>query len=287
MGDAGRHMGLIGGRMHGRAFGAFAGGKRNLFAKQATAPPSDWDEDFLAFWERTTGTPDSWKEAYNELFFDLKSAGYFQKADAIYWRGAHNEYDARLNLVKNAHNSTAINSPYFSARLGFRGTGQLGQSWLNDQFNPAADGVQYTINDSCVLSYIYYTYPSGNHCLFGCTDGGHQTALAPLGTTCYATINDYTNLTFSCVDEIGIYAVGRIGNDKYAKINSDVHYATSAPNGLPNNNMASLAINNGGSSALWSIFGESFKYIGAYLTPSDADVIKVIVENMLTKVAAL
>ena len=42
-----------------------------------------WDADFLAFWARTTGTPDSWKNAYNLAFIELKNSGLFYKSDVI------------------------------------------------------------------------------------------------------------------------------------------------------------------------------------------------------------
>lgn len=152
MNDAGRHMGLFTGRMDGRAGGRFGGRMGSVMEKKVSAaPPSEWDEDFLAFWERTSGTMnDDWKASYNQLVKDLKSAGIWQKADIIYCFASANEADARLNLKSSSFGATAYNSPTFTAKSGFTGGGT---AFLDTNYSPINNAINYKTNDAeCIIS---------------------------------------------------------------------------------------------------------------------------------------
>lgn len=85
---------------------------------------SGYDPDAEAFFERLTTPPTTERKAlYNTLIVDLKSAGVWEKLDALYILAAADAQAARQNLVAGAYNLTAVGSPLFTADRGYAGDG--------------------------------------------------------------------------------------------------------------------------------------------------------------------
>lgn len=136
----------------------------NLYFKSKLS--FSWDSDFLAFWERTSGTMnDDWKSSYNQLVKDLKAAGIWEKSDIIYCFASANESDARLNLKSASFGATAYNSPTFTARTGFTGGGT---AYLDTNYSPIAHAINYKAADAeCIISLNSTFGYSGLTCLTG------------------------------------------------------------------------------------------------------------------------
>jgi hypothetical protein len=111
----------------------------------------EFDADALALFNRMDEQPSiALKELINTTIVGLKSDGVWALGDCLYVRGAHTAQAATLNWIKNTHNSTAVNSPLFISKIGFRGeTG----TYLNNNYNPYIQAVQHNLNN-CSVSFM-------------------------------------------------------------------------------------------------------------------------------------
>jgi len=81
---------------------------------------SNLESETVSLLARMSSQPtNSLKLLINKTIKDLKDAGIFSKLDVFYIRGLHTEQASHLNWVKNAHNSTNINSCPWVAKQGF------------------------------------------------------------------------------------------------------------------------------------------------------------------------
>jgi len=85
------------------------------------------------------------KDLINYVIRQLKLEGLFSMLDALYIMGLHTNQAACQNWIKNAHNMTEVGSPTFTAKQGFTGTGS---SYLDLDFIPSSDGVNFTQNNN-------------------------------------------------------------------------------------------------------------------------------------------
>lgn len=86
----------------------------------------------------------------NTTIKGLKDDGVFALGDCLYIRGVHEAQLACQNWIKNAHNSTLVNSPTFTAKVGFTGDGAT--KYINDNYKPSTEAVNM-VNNSCSLVY--------------------------------------------------------------------------------------------------------------------------------------
>jgi len=101
----------------------------------------------------------------------LKAADIWAKLDVLWMLAAHDAQAGRLNWKAPASFAlTAVNSPTFTADRGYQGDGST--SYLNTGWNPATNGVNYTLNSACTGVYHNTTGGAGNdaHVSMGSSD---------------------------------------------------------------------------------------------------------------------
>lgn len=104
------------------------------------------DADAATLIAAMTTTPDSTRQGHiNTLITGLKADGVWAKLDELWVMAAHAEQAALLGW-KRAKDLTAVNAPTFEVDRGFTGNGTT--SYLNTNYVPSTDGVQYTLNDA-------------------------------------------------------------------------------------------------------------------------------------------
>jgi len=91
---------------------------------------------------------DAVKLKQNTLLASLKASGVWSKLDVFYvFAQDGGSAFATLNWKNpNANQSTLVSSPTFVNNGGFQGNGT--SSYINTNFNPATQGVNYTLNDA-------------------------------------------------------------------------------------------------------------------------------------------
>jgi hypothetical protein len=82
----------------------------------------------------------------NKLMLALKAAGIWNKLDSF--AVFYNDGSANFGLIdwKRVSLYTAVNSPTFQTNAGFYGDGV--SSYIDTNFNPATNGVNYTLNNA-------------------------------------------------------------------------------------------------------------------------------------------
>lgn len=89
------------------------------------------------------------QQKQNKLLKSMKADGVWAKLDVFYVFAVDNNASAFATLNwKNpsANQSTLVSSPTFVNNGGFQGNGT--SSYINTNFNPATQGVNYTLNDA-------------------------------------------------------------------------------------------------------------------------------------------
>ncbi len=96
----------------------------------------------------------------NNLVLALKSGGIWNKLDVLYiFANDGGSNFATLNWIRPLVNqATLINSPTFTSNQGFTGNGT--SSFINTNFNPATQGVNYTRLNASRYYYQYDTATS-------------------------------------------------------------------------------------------------------------------------------
>lgn len=94
----------------------------------------------------------------NQLMLDLKAAGVWSKLDTFAMFA--NDGGSNFGLIdwKRLSLYTAVNSPTFTSNQGFQGNGT--SSYIDTNFNPATQGVNYTLNNAS--RYIYSRINAAN-----------------------------------------------------------------------------------------------------------------------------
>lgn len=89
----------------------------------ATAVSAYCPEALALFARMTTQPTDARKTVINTFITSLKTAGVWDKLDAMYVFAAANQQAALLNWIADTNNATAENSPAFTADEGIQGNG--------------------------------------------------------------------------------------------------------------------------------------------------------------------
>lgn len=121
---------------------------------------SSFDADYQAVLNRATTLGYTLPSAsqqiiQNNLVLSLKAGGIWTKLDVLYIFANDGGSDfGTLNWKSPAlYQATLVNSPSFTANQGFQGNGT--SSYIDTNFNPATQGVNYTLNDASRYAYVF------------------------------------------------------------------------------------------------------------------------------------
>jgi hypothetical protein len=89
----------------------------------------------------------------NQLVLDLKAGGIWSKLDTLAIFATDGSSDFALIDWKRLSLYTAVNSPTFTANQGFQGNGT--SSYIDTNWNPNTQGVNYTLNNACFGGWRY------------------------------------------------------------------------------------------------------------------------------------
>lgn len=159
-----------------------------------------FDPDYQAVLSRATSLgytlPDAPTQAAgNALVVGLKAAGIWSKLDVLYLFATTGDQNfATLNWkAPTLYQATLVSSPTFRSKGGFKGDGLA--SYINTNFNPATNGVQYTQNNASRAAYITTPATGLNAAL--AIDGNSSASVNTSRNAALVTqrINSTTNLT--------------------------------------------------------------------------------------------
>jgi len=237
-----------------------------------TGAETGYSTEYQAVYDSLTTPPSkAIATAQDTMVTALVTAGVWTKLDLFYLfaQSTNGDGEALVNWVNpGTYDATAYNSPTFTALEGFTGANT---KYIDCNWNPNSDGVNFTLNDASVGVYSRTDVDEAKSS-FGIIDGSNGTLISirNSGHT-YNRLN--TTIAGDYVDSnsLGLYILNRTAsnvNDMY-KNGSLVTDDTDASSSVPNYNMYVLARNNGGVSERWVTKQISMFFAGGGLTTDD------------------
>lgn len=175
----------------------------------------EYDIIYTAFSTKPHDTIANIQEA---LVYSLDTAGLWDRIDVLYVFAAHNYSDALLNWKNpGTYNATltSFDSGDFTQWEGYDGDGT---GYISINWNPTADGVNFTINDASVGFYKRDTGTEGvTNYLFG--DFGTGEARVGIGTgptSIQWTLSTYDPSTKSITAANGFFVITRTASNATA-----------------------------------------------------------------------
>lgn len=127
-----------------------------------TAYASSYDADLLTYIAGlTTELSSAQLVKINDFIKDYKAddslTNLSDAYDVMYYLGNETAESSLRNMVKRAHDATAVNSPTFTPYEGWQGDGI--SSYIDTNYSPATQGVNYVLYDA---SFGFYSRTIGN-----------------------------------------------------------------------------------------------------------------------------
>jgi hypothetical protein len=207
----------------------------------------------------------------NKLVVDLKNAGIWSKLDTFGVFATDGSSNFALIDWKRLSLLTAVNSPTFTTNQGFNGNGT--SSYINSNYNPTANGVNFTRNNASLGVYLL-SNPSGDLVYIGgYSDVGILTLINPNRGTPLGRMNDTAPFPTTGLSATGLISQNRPNSTtRNIYANGTLHESgTSASTGLPNANFYILALNGNGSISLPTTAKVSMHYCASDLTANQSD----------------
>lgn len=244
------------------------------------------DDMTIAFISGLTTKPNTAHIKLIDTFIKQTKSILQDKADVVYLGNINNSNDSFRNLVKDAHHGTVEGSGLvFDPYWGF--SNPDGTGYVDTNYNPATQGVNYILNDAGVSVYLGSTIPlTTEYYILGCKDISGTRYLL-LRTSNIANQNGFIvnnsgslnvpNLPFRSGLHFGERNTSTTLRYRNQNIVTNVISANSVS--IPNNNVF-LWRSNGvvGSNYLGNI---SFTYIGASLTDAEFTLLNNAVNDYL------
>ena len=205
----------------------------------------------------------------NKLLIDLKTAGIWNKLDSFRVYATDGSSSYALIDWKRLVLCTAVNSPTFTTNVGYRGNAT--SSYINSNYNPTANAVNYTLNSASIFAYISAVRTVGQIQAYQGATGVSTQLLIAAGTNGFGEsyINNATTGVNNVTTGIGFQLVNRINSTTL-----NVYYQGALQNtnsaitsvSIPNRTIWDFGANNGGTGSLFSNVGNAIIGYGANLT---------------------
>ena len=167
-------------------------------------------------------------------------------------------------------NATAYNAPAFVALEGLTGDGAT--TYIDYNWNPSANGVNYTQNGAGIGVYARNDVDEAKH-ICGINDAANYLQLAPrnANTSEWSINDDGTDDTAAMLDSRGYFIVNRTAAGARAAYKNAVLLATDAQasTGIPDGNLYGLAINDNGAAASFCTDQLAALLVGGDLTAGE------------------
>lgn len=160
-----------------------------------------------AFLARTTGLDNFHRKAYIKLINGLVSDGVWSKLDLLQIYAAPDQTTANLNLISTDFTASTTGSPVWTADRGY--TTASGK-WVDTNWNPATNGVQFT-QDAAHVGYWSGTTASQFQFTIGLkttSNGQLRMVGRASGDTSNISINDNTAASTPANADGGGFFVG-------------------------------------------------------------------------------
>ena len=223
--------------------------------------------------------------AQNTMCCVLVDAGIWAKLDVFYLfaQTTNGAGEALINWkLPGSFDATAFNAPAFVALEGFTGDGA--SAYIDCNWNPATNGINYTLNDGMIGLYSRTNLAESNQDA-GVIVGGDLIQIRLRSATdaaAWAVNDDGTEGVAGETDSRGLYIIQRTGVNAREGIRNLAAWGIDvrAVSGIPSGNMYVLARNNGGDEE-WSGKQISFFFAGASLSAGERTNLQNAIETYM------
>lgn len=185
------------------------------------------------------------------------SNAFFSELDRFWVHGLQSEIAAKTSIANAATSDliTNVNSTTFTAGQGFTGNGST--MYLNTNYNPAVDGVKYTLN-SCYASVYLTSDSTGFYVDIGNYIGTNIFYLDVLDSpgAFYGSINtnDAVFSSMASSSSLGLFGIKRSVSNQQVLYRNDGTTKTEndSSSAIPSGNIYLLARNNDGTAGQFS-----------------------------------
>ena len=231
-----------------------------------------------------SGTPpgEAVADTQNTMVCGLVDAGIWAKFDIFYLfaQTTNAGSEALMNWVTTGlYNAVLAGvNPAFVALEGFTGPGN---GYINTNWNPSTNGVNFTLDSASVGIYCRNDVTE-NKMAFG-SEVGVDAVYVRLkygGTTLQYKLNSGTQETIANANTQGFYVLNRPANNEQDvyRNGSNIKDGVAASTSRPNNNMYVLCTNDDGSPLAYSTIQASLFYAGASLSPAEIATMTNLIE---------
>ncbi|KKM20199.1 hypothetical protein LCGC14_1647830 [marine sediment metagenome] len=235
--------------------------------------------EYQAVYDAYTIKPDAATAAiWNTYVRSGVADGWWAKEDVEYVYAAHtNDNGEALINWKNpgTFDAAAFNAPAFVANEGFTGNGTT--QYIDCNWNPSANGVNYVLNSASMGVYIRTNVKEAKFDIGANNIGQHINATQIIARwsddNAYIRINTATPLGGGNLDSRGMYVSARTAVNVNNLYKNKVSIANSADAsvGLTSSNIYTLARNDGGSALDFNAKQLSMAFAGAGMTQTDVN----------------
>lgn len=209
----------------------------------------------------------------NQLLVDLKNAGIWNKLDSFRVYATNGSSSYALIDWKRLVLCTAVNSPTFTTNVGYKGDGT--SSYIDSNFTPSTNGVNYTLNSASIFAYVSSVRTSGQiqayqGLFFGTSWILLSASTASLGESYVNSMSGVNNGSSG----IGFQIVNRTNSttqNVYYQGNLQGTNSSSASISLPTGSIWDFAANNNSTGTFFSDIGSAIVGYGANLTAEQSD----------------
>ena len=160
----------------------------------------------------------------NDLLVALKAAGVWSKLDTFANFATDGDSDFALIDWKRLTDYTAVNSPTFTSNEGFTGNGT--SSYIDLNYNPTIDAVNYSQDDASSMVYVYNI--AGVAATKGYTISNLSIIFQAINSAVQrlnSSGNFGTSVDFSVV---GMHLMNRVASTELYAFNGTTEYSSSA-----------------------------------------------------------
>lgn len=229
------------------------------------------------------------KDLIDSLIKQLKADTVWSKLDVLYLYAADDTSNAKLNWKSPSFTTTisGTTKPVLTANMGFTGNGT--SAYLNTNWNPSTNGVNYRRDSASAFTYIRSSVNEAKY-IFGAGGAGVSFCrLVPWnGGFIDSRMNDNTGNLTATTNGAGMYTLIRVSSSafKIYKNDSLKNTASVTSSNVPPVNMFTLCRNGNGSAADFTTRQIAMFAAGGFFTDYTQTIIHRRFEWYLNRIGA-
>jgi len=232
------------------------------------------------------------KRKYNNLIAGIYGLGIGQMLDCLYITAVHAADSSLLNWINpGTHDLTVVNlaAEQFTIDRGWTGNGVNG--YLNTNYNPNTDGINYALNDASIGVYSRTNVAEEATDIGACDlnlTNASKIVIRWDNNKLYYNINFITSGQIENLDSKGFYVASRLiaASQQLYKNKTQISESFYVPLGITSHNFYILAYNNNGVVETFTTRQISAAFAGGGMTQTNVNDFTDRIETFMDAIGA-